>query len=254
MTATASRRAFLSAGAAAATTVGVPATLAWARDGADDELEALWGRWRAQVAEGRRLSRLYHEASDRLPWWAAPGSAYLPCKGDTNGWPAIQGVEPDENPMVRRMIRPGLGDLKDLLRHETAICGDRSARARYRERVRALAFRRYAQKLERRKVGLPAIEAASDINCDACLDTAGAIEALPVTSFAIVTARLLVDFTYESSTNDPVIDFNNGTLVMTLKALRPHLRGLLARDVDWLVENSQSSSDEWLSSGPQGVA
>ncbi len=136
-----SRRSFLSAGAAAATTVGVPATAAWAQDSADDVLEALWLRWRALSAESNRFSRSYDEATARLPWWAASGPAYLPDNGTENGWPAVQGVEPDENSMIRKLIRPGLSDIKKLLGHETSHCGERGARARYRDRVRALVKR-----------------------------------------------------------------------------------------------------------------
>lgn len=196
MTSTASRRAFLSVGAAAVATVGVPAANAWSQDSADDELEALWERWRSLYVNGLRISRACREATDRLPWWAAPGPSHLPADtGGIVGWPAIQDAEPPpEGSSVCRVVRPGLGDFKRWLKQETEMRGERIARERYRSQVRALAKRRYAQKLEYRKVGLLALDKESDANGDACLDTARAIEALPVTSFSVTAARLLIDF------------------------------------------------------------
>lgn len=241
-----SRRAFLSAGTAAVATSGFSATAAWAQDSADDALEPLWERWRALYINGLRISRAYNEASDRLPWWAAPGPTHVPDIGGTSGWPAIQGVEPHEHPGIRTLIRPGLADLKKNYQHETMF-GEERARNLYRKRVRALAKRRYAQKIEHRKVGLPAIEKASDVNCAACLAVADAIEALPIGSFPMAAARLLIDFAYESVTDDTLAEFDSGRLVMILTALRPHLRGTLARDVDALLADpNRPPRETWI--------
>ncbi len=129
--------------------------------------------------------------------------------------------------------------------------GEERARKLYRKRVRALAKRRYAQKLEYRKVGLPAIEKASEANCAACLAAADAIEALPIGSFPVAAARLLIDFSYESSVDETIAEFDSGRLVMILTALRPHLRGSLASDVDQLLADPERPQREtWIGREP----
>ncbi len=93
----------------------------------------------------------------------------------------------------------------------------------------------------------------SDAILDASLDAAGAIEALPVTSFRVTAARLLIDFVYQSGRDEPIADYNSGMLVLTLTAFRPHLRGQLARDVDELLADPERPQCEtWIGREPEG--
>jgi hypothetical protein len=125
--------------------------------------------------------------------------------------------------------------------------GEAYARKLYRKRVRDLAKRRYAQKLEERKVGLPALSKERKTNADACAEAAGAIEALPITSLSVLAARVMTDFVYESGKNEPIADFDNGRLVMILTTRRPHIQGALARDVDELLADpDRPQSETWI--------
>jgi hypothetical protein len=209
-------------------------------DGNADELDTLWRRWRAETAFSNELSRKWKEAHDSLPWWAAPGPQYLRADGTMDGaevgWPAIQDMQPPEDEMVRRLIRPGLGDLQQL-RQTEGVFGTGEAQARYRRRVRELANRRYAQKLEWRKAGIFEIQQLQDDCCDRSAELEEEIKALPP-SLPALAARLLIEFFDNSFRSDTLADFNE-TLPVALAALLPLLSGQLAADVADLLADPE---------------
>lgn len=236
-----SRRAFLRTSASAAAVLPVAAAPAIAAS-ENDAFNALWERYRRATAEHAAATLAYSAAEARMPWWAAPGPAFADRdgileKGVVSGWPAIQTWEPPTHQAVRVLIRPGLGDLKARFELNTSFWGRERALPAYRRSLRALAVRRRAQKAEKEKAGIPSAEARLDRASDEVCAIEDAIEALPL-SLTTGAATAFIRFTGEMSKDGSVASTSgSGEFIVCLRAMRPHIAGPFAADIDEVLAN-----------------
>lgn len=236
------RRAFLRSGTAAAASVPILATPAFAVSDADTAFKALWERYKRATAEHAAATLAYRAAVAKLPWWAASGPAYanrdgILEKGPISGWPAIQSWTPPTHQAIRVLIRPGPRDLRERFDIEASMWGRERALPAYRRKLRALAARRRAQRAEEEKVGVPAAEARLDRASDESLAIEDAIEALPLsltTGAAVAFIRFTRDLSLDRSVDGAA---GAGEFFVCLRAMRPHLAGPLAADIDDMLAN-----------------
>lgn len=205
--------------------------------------DAFWGaRYKRAVAEHAAATHAYCAAIARLPWWAAVGPSYatrggLLEKGPVCGWPAVQTWEAPAYQIVQVLIRPGPHDLKKRFDIEASMWGRERALPVYRRKLRALAARLRAQKAEHEKAGVPAADASLDRASDELFAIEKAIEALPL-SLTTGAATAFIRFTQELAKDGSVAGTSgSGEFIICLGAMRPHLMGPFAADIDDMLGN-----------------
>ena len=196
-----SRRSLLGSGLAAAVPLaaGVPvaAAAAPAPDG-DDLLLDLWHRRAEVLAQIEALDDAIAAASARMPWWAQPGPRYVDGQGrhvgEISGWPAVEDAGVPEYKLAHRLIRISPRDIRKHMEETIRTIGPKAvpeARARAARKLRALANRQRRQRAEEARVGLPAIEAASEAAGDRLCEIDRQIESLPPTIATMAAVMLM---------------------------------------------------------------
>jgi hypothetical protein len=235
-----------------------PPPAALAASDADAAVNALWERYKQERIDLARAERAYDETVARLPWWAAPGPSQIDADGRHVGpllpWPAIQDMAAPPRGAVR-VIRPGPYDMRKSF--ELASWGDgKRARANYRRDLRAFVERRRAMKAEKAKVGYPAVLAELEQAGEAVCATVQAVSNPPASlaSAALTVVLIVAEATGEDSVD--ILDERHGSLVVTLRALHPHLIGSLAADVGALLVDPERPVREvwpWLAGSAESA-
>ena len=237
MTAT-TRRAALGGLAGASVLAAIPPALASAASPADDIANRLWAQRHAYRQPYRDACMAVRRATAQLPDWARPGPSLLHPDGtlsdDGFGWPAIQGVTPDEHDVI--LIRPGKHHLAERY-HRDLILRPETALSDYQRELRELALRRRAQRDEKRKVGLPALEAKRDRISDQRQAIQEQIEELEPDTANSAAALVLVEAVVMCHLQEPFFDYSDGPAPeVALKFLRPMLSGLIRAHVDEIFD------------------
>jgi hypothetical protein len=227
------RRAVLCGMLITGAAVATPA-IASAVGRADDLANKLWGQRHALRQPYIDAWAAISHAEAQLPEWARHGPSLLNPDGTlsaaSSGWPAIQGVEPDKDRAV--LIRPGKVHLTRryqmdlILQPETALSD-------YRQGRRELASRLRAQRSERSRLGLPALEAARDLISDQHKAIREEIEELEPDTANAAGALVLCEAALMCNFRHSFFEMSEWpTSEIALKFLRPSLTGLIRAHVD----------------------
>jgi len=201
------------------------------------DIDTLWRRQVELIAEAKALRTKIHIAEAALPEWARSGPKSVRHDGTfggaTVGWPIAKTLALPTDPGVIFLARPSLADLRKAFERRVAAEPERRAewRALYRRRVTETIDRIREQRAERDRYGLPAVQAADEVNFEQRSDNRERIEAAPP-SINSAAALLLLD----------IEDGRDQTVA--LRHLRPALTGLLADHVDMVLTNPTTSEVE----------
>jgi hypothetical protein len=141
-----------------------------------------------------------------------------------------------------RLVRPGKSELRRNFVTAEGIFSREKALPAYRKQLRELA------ELEHRKVGLPLIERAMDRNSDEKDAIEDAVAALSP-SLATVSAMAIMEMAREVHREHSVAETLDEIVLARpiLTTARPHLTGVLARDVaDLLADEERPAVDRLL--------
>lgn len=241
-----SRRAAL-AGLGLAITTGAVSAAAGAPTAittANDAVDRLWRRYVVLIAEARKLAAAEKRAEAALPAWANRGPQYCDLRGRLRGFEVGWPLEPAGNwidtSLGHRICRPGPRDLKAWFEREAEAAPDARAvlRKQYRKRMRSLTQRIRAQREEKQKVGLPAIQAGDERNYDERWEVLEAIRnGTPCPNGA--AALFLTDHEYHR--RDDALGSHPGLLGI-LSHLAPSLTGLLREHAEIILSEAERAS------------
>lgn len=269
----ASRRRFLSraAGVAAGGTVlalgAIPTAQAVAAPvtaPSSTEANSLWCERQRHVEALRPLVVAYHEASERMPYWAKSGPRMIdhegkPC-GEETGWTLDQTVPPPTHEAVHRLVRPSIYDVKadfDFFMRTTAgkpgSPGYEALRAKAQKNMQHRIEKIEARERERDRIyeelGLCALDDEIQTLNDLIFDAESALQELDHPSPDAFAARLMAQLCQDCSRN--AVASGDGyctTAAMAataLEALLPSLSdGLIREHATFFIANRTAPFSE----------
>jgi hypothetical protein len=231
------RRTFLTGLAVTLPIAAAVATPALASPGVSrNEIDRLYEERTELAARSRELVDQYKAAEASMPSWAQAGCE--PRTGAFSGWPAICDVDGVPSTRFVRQ-RPSPTDIRKDCEELLRDLGEskRSAvRAEYRHRMRELIARLRLQREEKRRVGLPDLEAQLEAVADRMFDLDDGLQKLevPPEHMPRKAAAVLLITSHLDHHGDKRL--GTGALV-TLDALRPFLTGLISEHAEYVVAN-----------------
>jgi hypothetical protein len=198
-----------------------------------------WVDWRSIAAERRSLNQKIEAAEAAMPTWAQSGPEMIdhlgnPCGGTHVGWPAHVGIALPSSGLWRRVRKSPASQRKVF--DELMLTSPEDHKENlvwYREELRSIVRRRREQRMERERVGLPALEAREQGLYDAQHEIRHQLKRPPVGTNALA-ALLLINLTYgvrfDETQNMPHDEFLQLVTEM-LSVLLPQLTGAIATDV-----------------------
>jgi hypothetical protein len=221
MTSNTSRRAVLASVASLPALAIIPATVL----ASEPDIEQLWRKRMAVLAQLEENSAAYSKAADTLPAWSRPGLDCMAKDGSycgiEVGWPEIENPMLPSNDGVVNLVRPNLNEIRH--RYESnPFKGRADVRASYRAIVRQFIARVREQRRLRNAAGLTALGESSDKLCTSLYEIEETIQraCLPGAYIALA-AMMIIEISYDG-------DAGAKSPVKVLQVLMPVLPQYLA--------------------------
>jgi hypothetical protein len=197
MTSNTSRRAVLASVASLPALAIIPATAL----AAEPDIEQLWRKRMAVLAQIEENSAAYSKAADTLPAWARPGLDQIAKDGSycgiEVGWPEVENPTLPDYDNVVTLVRPNLNEIRH--RYESnPFKGRADVRASYRARARQFVARVREQRRLRNAAGLTTLGKRCDKLCTSLYEIEETIQqaCLPG-AYIVLAAMMIIEISYD---------------------------------------------------------